>query len=191
MPETVRTFIAIELNERIHSELALLQTVLKNADADVKWTAPESIHLTLKFLGNLSAEKLKETEKILSETAEETAPFTLTLKGVGAFPKLDYPRVLWVGLEDGIPETVKLAMAIEDKLEKIGVPREDREFHPHLTLGRVKSLKNKDKLKKIIEATKFETAAEENVTHLTLFKSALTSEGPCYTALFKANMKNA
>lgn len=191
MSDTVRSFIAIELNEKIHFELASLQNILKSADADVKWVAPESIHLTMKFLGNLTAEKLEETKKIIAETAANAGPFTLTLKGVGAFPKLDYPRVIWVGITDGVAETVKLAMAIEDKLEKIGVPRENREFHPHLTLGRVRSLKNKDKLKEIIETTKFEARTASEANNLILFKSQLTREGPIYTPLFIAKMKNA
>lgn len=191
MSEIIRSFIAIELNEGIHSELASLQSILKKSNADVKWVAPESIHLTLKFLGNIDADKIKEIEKILNETAAGSEPFVLTLKGIGAFPKLDYPRVIWVGVDSGAAQSEQLARVIEDKLEKLGIPREDREFHPHLTLGRVKSLKNKDNLKKIIETTKFEQGSAVDVNHLTLFKSELTREGSIYTPLFIARMKNA
>ncbi len=191
MPETVRTFIAIELNEGIHSELASLQSLLKRSNADVKWMQPESIHLTLKFFGNIDARKINEIEKILNETAASAEPFVLTLKGIGAFPKLDYPQVIWVGVENGAVQSQQLAKMLEEKLEKIGIPREGREFHPHLTLGRVKSLKNKDNLKEIIEATKFEPGSTVDVNHLTLFKSELTREGSIYTPLFIARMKNA
>jgi 2'-5' RNA ligase len=191
MPETIRTFIAIELNEGIHSELASLQAVLKKSNADVKWVAPDSIHLTLKFLGSIDAQKIKEIERILNEVASEIEPFILTLKGIGAFPKLDYPRIIWAGVESGAPQSGQFAKLLEEKLEKIEIPREDREFHPHLTLGRVKSLKNKDKLKEIIEATKFEARSAADVNHLTLFKSELTRDGSIYTPLFIAKMKNA
>ncbi len=191
MSETTRAFIAIELNEGIHSELASLQAILKKSNADVKWVAPDSIHLTLKFLGNIDAQKIKEIEKILNEVAAEVEPFVLTLKGVGAFPKLDYPRVIWVGVEGGAPQSEQLAKSLEERLEGIGIPREDREFHPHLTLGRVKSPKNKDKLKEIIEATKFDAKSAVDVNHLTLFKSQLSREGSIYTPLFIAKMKNA
>lgn len=191
MSETTRSFIAIELNEGIHSELASLQSALKKSNAEVKWAAPGSTHLTLKFLGNIDSQKIKEIEKILNETVAEVEPFVLTLKGIGAFPKLDYPRVIWVGVESGAPQSEQLAKSLEERLEGIGIPLEDREFHPHLTLGRVKSLKNKDKLKEIIEATKFEPGSAVDVNHLTLFKSELTREGSVYTPLFIAKMKNA
>ncbi|MDP3786189.1 MAG: RNA 2',3'-cyclic phosphodiesterase [Candidatus Omnitrophota bacterium] len=191
MPETTRAFIAIELNEGIHSELASLQSVLKKSNADVKWVAPESIHLTLKFLGNIDTQKINEIEKILHEIAAGVEPFVLTLKGIGAFPKLDYPRVIWVEVESGAPQSEQLARSIEERLEGIGIPREDREFHAHITLGRVKSLNNKDKLKETIEATKFEAKSVVDVNHLTLFESQLTRDGSIYTPLFIAKMKNA
>jgi RNA 2',3'-cyclic 3'-phosphodiesterase len=191
MPETTRAFIAIELNEGMHSKLASLQSVLKKSNADVKWTAPESIHLTLKFLGNIDSQKIKEIEKILNEISGEITPFILTLKGIGAFPDLDYPRVIWVGAESGVPQSKQLSKTIEEKLEKIGFPREGREFHPHITLGRVKSFKNKDNLKEMIEAAKFEAKSAVGVNHLTLFKSRLSREGSVYTPLFIAKMKNA
>lgn len=191
MPETTRAFIAIELNEGIHLELASLQSVLKKSNADVKWVAPESIHLTLKFLGNIDSQKIKEIEKILNETAAGIEPFVLTLKGIGAFPKLDYPRVIWVEVESGAIQSEQLAKSIEERLEGIGIPREDREFRAHITLGRVKSPKNKDKLKEIIASTKFEAESAVDVKHLTLFKSQLTRDGSVYTPLFIAKMKNA
>lgn len=191
MSETIRTFIAIELNEETHSELSSLLSALKESDADVKWVAPEVIHLTLKFLGYIDDVKIKEVQKILDEIIKNFKPFVLSLKGIGAFPKLDYPRVVWVGVDAGKNETSQLAKELEDRLEKIGIPKEDREFHPHITLGRVKSSKNKDKLKSIIETTKFEPRSKINVDHLTLFKSQLTTQGPIYTPLFIAKMQSA
>lgn len=188
MTDVIRTFIAVELSDHIHSELASLQSVLKKSDADVKWVAPESIHLTLKFLGNIDAQKIREIEKILNEAASGMEPFVLTLKGIGAFPKLDYPRVIWVGVEGGSAQSERLAELLEEKLERIGIPREDRKFHPHLTLGRVKSPKNKDRLKEIIEVTKFEASSAVDVNHLTLFKSQLGREGSIYTSLIRVNM---
>ena len=191
MPETTRAFIAIELNASVHSELSSLQSILKKSNADVKWVAAESIHLTLKFLGNIDTQKINEIEKILNEIATGVEPFVLTLKGIGAFPKLDYPRVIWVEVERGAPQSEQLAKSIEERLEGIGIPREDREFHAHITLGRVKSPKNTDKLKETIESTKFEAESAVDVNHLTLFKSQLTRDGSIYTPLFIAKMKNA
>lgn len=191
MEQSIRTFIAIELNKETHSELSLLQAALKKSDADVKWAEPELIHLTLKFLGYIGDAKVKEVQKILSEVIKNLKPFVLSLKGIGAFPKLDYPRVIWVGVDEGKDEASQLARDLEDKLEKIGILKEDREFHPHITLGRVKSPKNKDRLKSIIETTKFEPSSKIAVDHLTLFKSQLTPQGPIYTPLFIAKMQSA
>ena len=191
MPEFTRAFIAIELNESLHSEFASLQSVLKKSNADVKWVAPDSIHLTLKFLGNINTQKIKDIEKVLNKTAAEVEPFVLTFKGIGAFPDPDYPRVVWVGIESGAVQSKQLAKVIEDELEKIGIPRENREFQAHITLGRVKSLKNNDILKEIIVATKFAAGSAVDVNHLTLFKSQLSREGPVYAPLFIAKMKNA
>lgn len=190
MEQSIRTFIAIELNEETHSELSSLLSALKESDADVKWVAPEAIHLTLKFLGYIDEAKVKEVQEILSEVVKNFKPFALSLKEIGAFPKLDYPRVIWAGVDEGKDEAELIAKELEDKLEKIGIPREDRELHPHLTLGRVKSQKNKDKLKSIIETTKFESSSKVNVDHLTLFKSQLTAKGPIYTPLFIAKMQS-
>lgn len=191
MPENIRTFIAIELNPQIRSELSGLQTILKKSDADVKWVEPESIHLTLKFLGHIENEKVKEVQNALSEAAKKFNPFTLGLKEIGAFPKLSYPKVIWAGVNEGRVESEQIAKELEDRLEKLGIPKEEREFHPHITLGRVRSPKNKEALKNIIETTKFEPSSKINVVHLTLFKSQLTPQGPIYTPLFIAKMQSA
>lgn len=191
MEQSIRTFIAIELNKEAHAELASLQAVLKKSDADVKWVDPQIIHLTLKFLGDIDDKKIKDVQKLLSDVAKNSKPFVLSLKELGAFPKLDYPRVIWVGVDEGKDEASRLAKELEDKLEKIGIPKEDREFHPHITLGRVKSPKNKDRLKSIIETTKFEPSSKIDVDCLTLFKSQLTPQGPIYTPLFIAKMQSA
>ncbi len=191
MSETTRAFIAIELNEVVHSGLASLQSILKKSNADVKWLESGSIHLTLKFLGNIEMQKIKAIENILNETAAGVEPFVLTLKGIGAFPKLDHPRVIWAGAESGASQSKQLVKTIEEKLEIIGIPREEREFYAHITLGRVKSQKNIQNLEKIIAATEFAAGSAVDVNHLTLFKSQLSREGPVYTPLFIAKMKNA
>lgn len=190
MTESIRIFIAVELKERTHSELSLLQSALKKSEADVKWVDPQIIHLTLKFLGYIDDKKIKDVQNILNDVAKNFKPFVLSLKEIGAFPRLDYPRIIWVGVDEGKDEASQLTKELENKLEKIGIPKEDREFHPHITLGRVKSPKNKDRLKSIIETTKFELSSKIDVDHLTLFKSQLTPQGPIYTPLFVAKMQS-
>lgn len=190
MAETFRAFIAIELNEDAHAELASLQSCLKSSEADVKWVSPESIHITLKFLGNIDGKKVEEVKGILKEVAASQEPFWMTLKEAGAFPKIDFPKVIWVGIDKGKDESSEIAELLEERLEAIGIPREDRPFHPHATLGRAKSTKNIDRLKKIMTDLKFEPKAIVEVGGLILFQSQLATKGPIYTPLFIAKMKN-
>ena len=188
MDGTIRAFIAIELSDQARDELASLQSELRKAGADVKWVEPGNIHLTLRFLGNLGPEKVEEIKAVLSEIAAGSRPFELTMKGVGAFPGLGSPRVIWAGVGLGAAESERIAEAIETKLQAIGIPKEDRRFHPHITLGRVRSRKNCEKLRVIMEPIKFEAGSKINVDHLTLFSSQLTPRGSVYTPLFKASI---
>jgi len=188
MDETIRAFIAIELTGQAHGELAFLQSELRKSGADVKWVEPSNIHLTLRFLGDLEPEKAEELKKILSGVAAGSKPFELTIKDVGAFPDLASPRVIWAGVGLGAAESARIAEAIETKLQALGIPKEERRFHPHLTLGRVRSRKNCEKLCGMIEAIKFEAGSKIRVDHLTLFRSQLTPQGSVYTPLFKANI---
>ena len=188
MDGTIRAFIAIELTGQAHDELACLQSALRKSGADVKWVEPEKIHLTLRFLGDMGPEKAEELKKILAETAAGSNPFELTMKDIGAFPGLSSPRVIWAGVGLGAAESTRIAEAIETKLQTIGIPKEERRFHPHMTLGRVRSPKNCEKLRGIIETIKFEAGSKINVDHLTLFRSRLTPQGSIYTPLFKASM---
>ena len=188
MDETVRAFIAIELSPQAHGELASLQETLKKSGADVKWVEPENIHLTLKFLGDIDPVKTEELKKLLTEAAAASKDFEVTIKGIGAFPNLSSPKVIWAGLDLGAAESIRLADAVEAKLISAGIPKEERKFHPHLTLGRVRNGRDLDKLRKILEATRFEAFAKTRADHITLFRSRLTPKGSIYTPLFKASM---
>src|SRR3989338_5878109 len=116
----MRTFIAIELSEEIRNTLAQIQSHLKYAGADVKWVEKDNIHLTLKFLGEISEEKAKQVTATLDDIAKETKPFEISLKDLGAFPAIDHPRVIWVGLDKGAKESTELAKKIDLALSKLG-----------------------------------------------------------------------
>jgi len=187
---TIRSFIAIELSNNIKQELAGLIEKLKTSGADVKWVNPENIHLTLKFLGYISPEKIEAVKKVLDSIKGKFTPFKITLSGVGAFPKLSYPRVIWVGMQDGQDDAKRIYALLEAELEKAGFKKEERAFSPHLTIGRVRSGKNRQDLKSAIENLKFSPENTQTVEHLTLFKSALTPKGPVYTSLYEARIKD-
>jgi len=177
----MRAFIALELSEGIRTELLRLQDELKKAGANVKWVIPDNIHLTLKFLGNIDESRLSEIENVLRPIADANSPFEINLFKIGAFPDINYPRVIWAGIDKGCSQAEEIARNIEGGLEKIGFPKESRPFSAHLTLGRVRSGKNKVGLKEKLLSTSVRPSACP-IKHITLFESRLTPHGPIYTA---------
>jgi 2'-5' RNA ligase len=188
----MRTFIAIKLPKEIKGLLASLQQELKNTGADVKWVEPKNIHLTLKFLGEIDEKTSTKISSILEEVAKDTMSFNIRIACAGAFPKINSPRVLWAGVDKGDLETKIIAKALEEKIEKIGIPKENRAFSSHITIGRIKSSLNRDELiQGLKKLQKYFGAkgAEFCVYKITLFKSTLTPNGPIYEILKEANLK--
>lgn len=189
----MRTFIAIELSGEIKEYLSRLQEKLKTSQADVKWVAPANIHLTLKFLGEIDDKTKDNVTGIVEDIAKDKSPFYLNIASLGAFPRIESPRVIWVGIDKGDAQVKEIAKALEEKLSKIGIPAEDKLFSSHITIGRTKSSKNRNNLAKSMESLK-ENAAEGitelRVEKITLFKSTLTPKGPIYEVLKEAYLKN-
>ena len=188
----MRSFIAIELPPEIKNSLADLQNQLKAQQADVKWVEPCNIHLTLKFLGEIDDKKIKEVTQILEDTTKDKNTFYIRISSMGAFPKINFPRVIWVGIDKGEEEVKQIAKSLEQNLAKIGLPLEDRPFSSHITIGRIRSGLNRERLVKGLNAleTNFgKEFAEFRVTRIILFKSTLTPQGPVYEILNAANLK--
>jgi 2'-5' RNA ligase len=187
----MRSFIAIELPEEIKGYLSRIQGQLKKSAADVKWVLPGNIHLTLKFLGEISPDEAKDITRVLEEISRNKNPFTVRLSSPGAFPGINSPRVIWVGVEKGDSEVRELAKNIEEELNKIGIPEEEREFSSHITLGRTKSGLNRAVLIKLLADLQNQPQAgnpEFKVNHITLFKSTLTPKGPIYEVVKKCDL---
>jgi 2'-5' RNA ligase len=188
----MRTFIAIELPEEIRTILSRIQDELKQTQADVKWVKPENIHLTLKFLGEIEQDLIKKIHPILDGIAQKNSPFSLYLSQLGAFPKLQYPRVIWIGLTND-QQVSEIAKDLEKGMLKIGLPAESRPFSSHITLGRVRSGLNRKALVEKIESLNKNLSSpqpEFKVLGLTLFKSTLTPQGPIYEAVFTCPLKS-
>ena len=179
----MRTFIAIELNETIKEELGAIQAELQKACADVKWVAPENIHLTLKFLGETDEKRLPDIGSALKKAVEGSAPFLLRPSGIGAFLDLQYPRIIWAGIDKGADEAARLNAAIESSFEMIGFEREKRDFHAHITIGRVVCGKHPRRLKTSIENIKYRPEIPLKVNKIALFQSRLTQAGAAYSHL--------
>ncbi|MCM8781893.1 MAG: RNA 2',3'-cyclic phosphodiesterase [Candidatus Omnitrophica bacterium] len=185
----MRTFIAIDLNDEAKAALIRLQSQLKAADADIKWVEAENIHLTLKFLGEIANQQVDLVKEVLNNTAVQFKPYEITLAGIGAFPKLDYPKVVWVGIRKGNDDTKGIANKIDDELMKLGFEKEDRKFSAHLTLGRLRGPKNIDKLKSLLKTLNFAPQSKILVNYINLYRSTLTPQGPIYTSLYKATLR--
>jgi 2'-5' RNA ligase len=182
----MRTFIAIELSEEIKSSLINIQSHLKYSAADVKWVDKDNIHLTLKFLGEIDEAKYGAVKSILDEIARSTKSFEISLKDIGAFPNIDHPRVIWVGLEKGAIASTELAAKIDEELSKIRFDKEARPFAAHLTIGRVRSPKNKQALKEKAANYTPQVTSPQLISSIILFKSQLTPTGSIYTKLHES-----
>jgi len=179
----IRSFLAIELPEPILRKIGEVQGDLRSTHAEVGWTNPKKIHLTLKFFGNIEESRIDPISKSIEEPVRKTLPFSLKVRGVGAFPHLKNPRVIWIGLVDDKEVLTSFQKQIETQLEKIGIQPEDRPFHPHLTLGRMKSSRGKEGLVERIERHREEEFGDFQVERMVLFKSDLRPSGPIYTPL--------
>lgn len=182
----MRTFIAIELSEEIREVLAQIQSHLKYAGADVKWVEKDNIHLTLKFLGEIDEKKCEKVKAALEKIAKEFKPFEISLKDIGAFPKIEFPRVIWIGLDKGAKESTELAAKIDETLSKIGFDKETRPFAAHITIGRVRSSKNKEALKEKVLSYQPSAVSHQQINSVILFQSTLTPRGSIYTKLHEA-----
>jgi len=167
-----------------------VQEDLKLSQADVRWVNPEKIHLTLKFFGNIDESRIEPIVKSIEGPIQNTSPFSLKVRGVGAFPHLKNPRVIWMGLVDGKEVLVHIQKQLERELEKIGFEPEERAFHPHLTLGRMKSNKGRSELVGRMERRKEEEFGDFGVERVILFKSDLRPTGPIYTHLRELKLGN-
>ncbi len=183
--EQIRSFIAIELPDELKLELTRLEARLKSDRQPwVKWVSPESIHITLKFLGDIAAETTGEITKAIEEAVEGISPFHLEVKGLGVFPNLRRVQVAWVGIIGEVDKLSQLQKRIETNLIPLGFAPESRAFTPHLTLARLRdqaSLDERQRFGQLIASTKFETASAIEVDAINLMRSQLTREGAIYS----------
>jgi len=190
----MRAFIAIPLPKEIKEQLSLIQEQLKRAKADVKWVAPENIHLTLKFLGEIDQEQADKISSSIIETAVAFPRFKARISALGAFPRISSVRVVWLGIEQGDAQVKEIAASLEEKLALLGLPKEERPFSSHITLGRTKSGLNLERLAKLLQEEgilKEEQKKEFIIDRIILFQSRLSACGPTYEPLKEASLKTA
>ncbi|MFC1932069.1 RNA 2',3'-cyclic phosphodiesterase [Chloroflexota bacterium] len=192
--EQIRSFIAIELPDELKLELDQLKAQLKSGTQPwVKWVDPNSIHLTLKFLGNISLDKAGEITRAIEKAAQGIPPFCLEVKDLGVFPNLKRVQIAWVGISGEIDKLAQLQQHIESNLALLGFVPESRPFTAHLTLARLRnqaSLDERQRFGQLIASTRFE-AGIIKVDAISLMKSQLTREGAIYSRISSVRLKKS
>jgi 2'-5' RNA ligase len=178
----VRCFIAIDLAPDVRAAVLRAQETLRAAAAraDVRWAGPNQIHLTLKFLGAVPDSDVPAVSAALEAVAAETDPIDLAAGGLGGFPSLTRPRVLWGGITAGVAETAALVGAIDRAVAELGFPAENRPFRGHLTLGRLRSPRGGAALTKAIAGAGAPAFGSWTATEVVLYESRLKPSGALY-----------
>ncbi|HUT68271.1 MAG TPA: RNA 2',3'-cyclic phosphodiesterase [Dehalococcoidales bacterium] len=191
--EQIRSFIAIELSGEVKQALARLQGTLKSGSrTPVRWVDPNSIHLTLKFLGNINADMTGRITAAMEEAARGVHPFRIEISGLGVFPNPGRVQIVWVGLTGEVERLGQLQKRIEAGLVPLGFAAESRSFTPHLTIGRVRdqaTTYERQDLGRLIEGMSFDAGCKLDVESVNLMKSQLTREGPIYSRLGSVMLK--
>ncbi|MCK4902419.1 MAG: RNA 2',3'-cyclic phosphodiesterase, partial [Thermoplasmatales archaeon] len=166
-----RGFIAIDIES--FPKLVQFENEIRNSGANVKLVEPENIHITLKFLGETDEKHTDRIEEIIKDAVKDSDSFEIKLKGAGVFPNQNYIKVMWIGIENG-EQIGKIASKIDEKISELGFEKERRRFSAHLTIARVKSAKNKEKLLELIEKYRDIEFGSLKVDTIKLKKSELT-----------------
>lgn len=186
--DLIRTFIAINVPPSIQATVEKIQGRFKQIRSPIMWVKPSHLHLTLKFLGNVSEKQIEEIKGCLAIAGQGLNTFLLKATEIGVFPNINYPRVVWLGFSDPTGQLHKLEENIEHHLQKIGFQPEDRKFTPHLTIGRIKSLKGKTDIIRMIHNEKKLPYDNIFVTEIKLMKSNLKPSGPEYSVLYSMEL---
>ncbi len=188
------SFVAIELPEALrHSLVEIIKTLSSEIEPHtIRWVRPEGIHLTLKFLGDVDPPKMEKVHHVVQDVVPQFSVFTFSAGGLGCFPNLRRPRVIWVGIHEQSGELKALQAGLEQGFSAQGFQREKRVFHPHLTVGRMRRSARQADHRAVGEALgQMEdfSLGEFRVKEVCLFRSDLRPTGAVYTKLLAASLE--
>lgn len=182
----MRCFISVPIIEDLKGKIEKIQERIDSAGADIKFVEKENLHFTIKFLGEISEEKLEKVKETIKKTANMFESFEINIKNLGCFPNRDYARVIWLSAENSVfPALIE---AFDLNLNELGFEKE-KSYIPHLTVGRVKSGSNKTELLAIIRELENIEVGLMKIDKIELFKSVLTPKGPIYEELLTVNLR--
>jgi len=183
MKNEIRAFITAEANDVVRKELARVQAQLKKTlSGDITWVNPDNIHLTLRFLGHITDKDIENIKTILRAAVKKSNVFNMDLGVLSAFPNLNNPRVLWIGVNSGFDRLNELNAFIAESLEHINFPTGEKFFHPHFTLARIKSLNIKENFSDVLSKAS-PSHISGQIQKIALYKSNLTPGGAVYTCI--------
>jgi len=189
--EKIRTFVAFDIPDAVTASIHEIQNTLKAKRLKVRWVRADNLHLTLKFLGAVSVDRMEAINQALELAAEKIPPLDLFARGLGVFPGVRRPRVIWVGINGDVETLMALQQAIDRHLASIGFAREKRSFKAHLTIGRVKGAINAKQLLEAIQLYQDYRSERFQVQRIELIRSDLKPQGPEYTSLATIALKES
>ncbi|MCX7715931.1 MAG: RNA 2',3'-cyclic phosphodiesterase [Endomicrobia bacterium] len=183
----MRTFIAVELQKDVIESINnfVFKTYREIDSNKISWVKKENLHITLKFLGEIDEKQVEIVKTVLKEILQNKKGFLVSVEGVCVFPKINSPRVIWLGIKEGKDELKTLANLIEEELYKNGFPKESKEFTAHLTIARIKQIKRLEEVRNYVEKYKNYPFGISRVKDITFFQSILKPEGPEYRVINK------
>ena len=182
MSEKIRSFIAFDLqNDSVLNRLAMAQKLLIQTNADLKLVEPTNIHITLRFLGEISSEMIEKVYTVIKNV--KFSPFNVGINGLGVFPTLNYPRIVWAGITEGADNLRNIFEQIEPQIHDLGFVPDPKGFSPHLTIARVRSGANKQNLVNLVTKQANYDFGIIRADCLRLKKSQISPRGPTYSTL--------
>ncbi|MHA2600618.1 MAG: RNA 2',3'-cyclic phosphodiesterase [Candidatus Thorarchaeota archaeon SMTZ1-83] len=187
MSEAIRAFLSVDIEDNaLISRIAHIQQKLDRQAAKMKIVEPDSLHFTLRFFGDTPLSKIVQIRHALEKV--EFSPFTISIEGVGAFPSKRRPNVIWVGVTQNAERLVKLKLSIDDLLGNLGYPS-DRRFHAHVTIARVRSVRDRERVFGNLDGMAAESVGTMSVDCFRLTRSTLTQAGPIYETMWEVRSR--
>ena len=182
MSEQIRSFIAFDLeNEQVLSRLTQAQKLVLETGADLRPVAPQNIHVTIRFLGDISPGMVEKVYEAMKKV--EFKPFTIQIRGLGVFPSLNFPRVVWAGMTDGVEQLRSIFTQLEPQIRALGFKADAYGFSPHLTIARVRTAANKQLLAEFVTKKGDFEFGTIQANCLRLKRSQLSPKGPTYSTI--------
>jgi len=184
-----RIFLAVDINDEVRERIGAAQDDLRSCGGKIRWVSPRNIHVTLCFLGDMTDKLLADVCEAALRVASQHKPFEFDVRGVICIPPAGRLRMLWVGVDDSGGATARLQGDLADALAGLGLPKENRRFRPHLTLARVKFMKDAAGIRSAAAEQAETDFGTVHAAQVTVYSSKLGPQGPAYTSVAAAPLE--